>query len=186
MNPMKTKGIPMIEPGTDDDAQHFPLPHSELIGVLVGNRHLVRMYESTIYKKREYDARAQAAVEFVSKWGMVAGMPDGVDDAGRQKLRLMTEAELVGRAIAAVGMLFDAVEDMGWYVELPDLADQVNGVPPDGEPLTGNQQFAPAGTTYVEDAPPADGAAPPSVDQDAPATPTASTPENAPREGTEP
>ncbi len=179
---MKKVKAKMTDPQNppDDDSDHFPLPQSELIGVLLGGYSRIRMHEATIYKKREYDARAQAAVDFVSRWGMVAAVPDGVDDAGRQKLRLATEMELVGRAIAAVGLLFDAVEDMGWYVEIPDLAQAINGVPPD-EPLTGNQQFAPAGTTYVTDAPPVDGAAPPSVDQNPPGTPLAATPENAPQ-----
>jgi hypothetical protein len=174
----------------DDDAEaaSFDLPQSELIGVVSGQYMRVRSAtaEVAIYKKREYDARALAAVDFVSRWGMVAAIPDGMDDAGRQKLRLATEGELVGRAIASVGLLFDAVEDMGWYIDLPDIAEMVNPTdgaqmpnpPMAGEPIS-------AAPTYVEDAPATNGAAPPSVDPDPAATPLAATPENAPQAPTE-
>ncbi len=175
----------MIDLADDPDAgaAEYKLPQSELIGVVVGHYMQVRSAtaEVAIYKKREYDARALAAIDFVSRWGMVAAVPDGVDDAGRQKLRLATEAELVGRALAAVGLLFDSVEDMGWYIDLPDIAEMINptgdAAPP--EPLTGDMQPL-ATSTYVEDTPPVDGAAPPSVDPAPADTMGASTPENVP------
>ncbi len=174
----------MIEPTEDEMAASYKLPQSELIGCVVGNYMSVRSATAnvTIYKKRDYDARAQAAVDFVSRWGMVAAVPDGVDDAGRQKLRLASEQELVGRAIAAVGLLFDAVEDMGWYIDLPDMAEMIN--PTDGAqmpnpPIAGEPINATR--TYVEDTPRVDGAAPPSVDSAPAGTGVASTPENAPQ-----
>jgi hypothetical protein len=52
------------------------------------------------YEKITYHPTAKIAIEMAQRWGMVAAIPDGEDTAGRQKLRLMTPAELAQRAVA--------------------------------------------------------------------------------------
>jgi hypothetical protein len=117
------------------------LPESEYLGVALGHPGDLRAVAARlmIFEKKRVDARAQVAVEFISKWGMVAAMPDGEDSAGRQKLRLATESELVMRAISTVGLLFSSLEDMGWVVDLPDLNALMDADDAEqDEPLTGD------------------------------------------------
>ena len=60
---------------------------------------------------------AKLAAEFCLRWGMVAGVPDGEDSSGRQKLRLATPDELIDRAVTTVEKLYTVLDDRGHLVD---------------------------------------------------------------------
>ena len=70
-------------------------------------------------QKRFLNTKACTAADFINKWGMVAGTADGEDSSGRSKLRLLTEAELVARAIKTTELLFADFEQLGWIEDCP-------------------------------------------------------------------
>jgi hypothetical protein len=51
------------------------------------------------------------AREFISRWGMVAAVPDGEDSSGRAKVRLSTPEELVVRAFETAELFHKALEE---------------------------------------------------------------------------
>jgi hypothetical protein len=62
---------------------------------------------------------AELAMKLAESWGMIAGIPDGVDDAGRQKLRLMTPDEVVERATQTAEAIYTKLHEKKWMVEVP-------------------------------------------------------------------
>lgn len=72
-----------------------------------------------INQKALPDSRAHFTMKCVERWAMVAGEPDGVDDAGRQKLRRMTPDELVDHATKTADTLFRKMKELGWLLEVP-------------------------------------------------------------------
>jgi hypothetical protein len=67
------------------------------------------------------NVKAVIASEMVNRWGMVAAMPSGEDSAGRSKLRMLTEGELVDRACDTVEKLFKEFDNRGWITKNPTL-----------------------------------------------------------------
>jgi len=67
--------------------------------------------------------KARAAIEFIEKWGMVAGIEDGEDSSGRSKLRLATPKEVVERAIEITTLMFNAFDDLEWMHSLPTVEE---------------------------------------------------------------
>lgn len=65
------------------------------------------------------DPQALFLQELISRWGLVAGAPDGEDSAGRQKLRLLSPEELVARAVETVKLTFDTIAKNDWLTEIP-------------------------------------------------------------------
>lgn len=55
----------------------------------------------------------------IEKWGMVAGIPDGEDSAGRSALRLMTPDEIVGRSFETAELFEAAAFARGHMLEVP-------------------------------------------------------------------
>ncbi len=47
------------------------------------------------------------SVKLAEHFGIITGVPDGYDDAGRQKLRLMTPKEVVDRACEIAELMTD-------------------------------------------------------------------------------
>lgn len=67
------------------------------------------------------DARATAVLEMITKWGTIAGEPDGEDSAGRQKLKSVDEFSTVERACTLVEEAFSQFEKRNWSEPLPDM-----------------------------------------------------------------
>ena len=90
-------------------------------GVLarVENKYSATKKATQVYHTRVMTSRAQAISAMVERWGMVAAVPDGEDAAGRQRLRLMTPAELVERATDTVDLMFGYFDAAGLFVEIP-------------------------------------------------------------------
>ena len=74
----------------------------------------------TVFPKAAMNTRAQLATVLLEKWALVAGIPDGEDSAGRQKMRLPTPEELVDRACVIADEAVSAFERRGWLLELPE------------------------------------------------------------------
>jgi hypothetical protein len=58
--------------------------------------------------------RAAYAADLLLRASLVAAMPDGYDDAGRQKMRMMTPDEAALRACEIAQAAFDEFEKRGW------------------------------------------------------------------------
>lgn len=74
-----------------------------------------------LYEIRMPDAVARLATAFIERWGMVAGMPDGEDSAGRAKLRLSTTDEIVKRAFDIAEKFVAVADARGHMIDVPDL-----------------------------------------------------------------
>lgn len=59
------------------------------------------------------------ACYLVERWGMVAGVEDGEDSAGRAKIRLTTPDELVARALEVAEKTTKAIREKGWTIHVP-------------------------------------------------------------------
>ena len=84
---------------------------------------------------REPDNRAALAFAFIERWGMVAGVPDGEDSAGRAKVRLAAPREVVERAFECAGLAWERAEEAGWMLSMPSIEEierTDNGGPSDG------------------------------------------------------
>lgn len=81
--------------------------------------------EAVLFATNVLQLRGEIAVELVSKWGMVAGTPDGEDSTGRQKLRLLTPEELVERACKTSALLVESMQVSNWMLNLPCPANEV-------------------------------------------------------------
>lgn len=78
----------------------------------------------TIHSRILCDPRADMARELISRWGMIAGAPDGEDSAGRAKGRLLDVDEVVARACDAADCAFAAFKSRGWSIDIGS-ADEV-------------------------------------------------------------
>lgn len=63
--------------------------------------------------------RASAALEMITRWGMVAGDTSGEDSAGRAKIVLQPIETVVERAITCVDLAWSQFESKGWLLKLP-------------------------------------------------------------------
>ena len=57
---------------------------------------------------------ARAVLSFLEKWGMVAAEDAGEDSAGRARLRLLSEREVVDRAMSMARHAFADLRREGW------------------------------------------------------------------------
>lgn len=76
-----------------------------------------------IHNKFHPDMRARLAMTLIEKWGMVAAtVADGEDSAGRSRMRLLTPAEVVGRACETAERAVEEMHRLGWMhaVEAPE------------------------------------------------------------------
>jgi hypothetical protein len=63
--------------------------------------------------------QARLASELMRHLAIVAAVPDGVDEAGRQKLRLMTEPEVVERATKIADLAWTEYRKRNWLLDVP-------------------------------------------------------------------
>lgn len=70
--------------------------------------------QSIVIAENEHlEGEAKAALSFIERWGLVMGIDDGEDSAGRFKIRLMTPDELVERAFAIAHIAFVTARSKG-------------------------------------------------------------------------
>jgi hypothetical protein len=78
-----------------------------------------------IHNTVQPDLRGLLASQFAERWAMVAGVPDGEDSAGRQKLRPMTPGELAQHACDCVTALFLQFSDRKWLLHVPSYDEVI-------------------------------------------------------------
>lgn len=72
-----------------------------------------------VYRKTALCSKADLAVRMIERWGVVVAEPDGEDSAGRQKLRMLSEIEVVQRACNMADLAIIEFESRGWVLALP-------------------------------------------------------------------
>ncbi len=72
-----------------------------------------------VYQKTVFDRRAEMAIIMLEKWGMVAGIDNGEDSAGRAKISLMPIGKLIDRAFECADAAYSEIERRGWSMEIP-------------------------------------------------------------------
>jgi len=77
----------------------------------------------TLHETEIAEQEAKLAFSLLERWGMVAASPDGEDSAGRQKLRLSTPEELVGRAFTVAKIAVDHARDNGLMHNMGSLPE---------------------------------------------------------------
>ena len=83
----------------------------------------------TINEREHPELEARLAFAFIEKWGMVAGMDDGEDSAGRQKLRLATPKEATDRAFEIAKLCLEKARENGLVHTTPSLDEmEVKGL----------------------------------------------------------
>lgn len=73
----------------------------------------------TIFRRETLNPEAEFAYHLLERWGMVTGVPDGEDRAGRQRIRMMTPVEMVDRATSTAAIFWEHINRMGWVQEIP-------------------------------------------------------------------
>jgi hypothetical protein len=68
-------------------------------------------------------AEARLAIALIERWGMVVGIPDGEDTAGRSKLNLMRPSQIVERAFITAQLTYQEIEKRGWFVKCPTMEE---------------------------------------------------------------
>lgn len=77
--------------------------------------------EVVAYNNCVLDEAARLALTFLERWGMVAGIEDGEDSAGRAKLKLLSPDEIVDRAFTIAEKALAAAKARGHLIDAPDL-----------------------------------------------------------------
>jgi len=82
--------------------------------------HFTRNFREPRINRMEVAGQEMAlAAQLLERWGMVQGMDDGEDSAGRQKLRLATPEEVVERALACAQVFWQRSRELGFVINLP-------------------------------------------------------------------
>lgn len=77
----------------------------------------------TVHQSEHMEMPARMATVFIEKWGMVAGMSDGEDSAGRHKVRLATPDEVVDRACEMATLAMASFAEREWLTDVPTLQE---------------------------------------------------------------
>lgn len=75
--------------------------------------------EISICQTEMEEPRARLASELMRHLAIVAVVPDGEDNSGRQKVRLMTPAEIVDRATEIADLAWNKYRSRGWILDVP-------------------------------------------------------------------
>lgn len=79
----------------------------------------LRLPHLKIHETEYLCVKAKCALDMMTRWGMVSGVPDGEDSAGRAKVGLATEEQVVDRACKVTDLAFKQFENRGWILNLP-------------------------------------------------------------------
>lgn len=94
-------------------------------------KHVKTKYGAVNFLENERpELTAQLALQMLERWGPVAAMENGYDEAGRQKMKLLTPKEVVDRAFGIAEEAIRMTRNKGLMYTIPD-----NDLPEYGEPL---------------------------------------------------
>jgi hypothetical protein len=66
---------------------------------------------------------AELAFRMLDRWGPVVATPDGVDDAGRQKMRNMSAPETVTQAFNIAVLAYKEAKNRGLMISINDVEE---------------------------------------------------------------
>ena len=69
------------------------------------------------------DSRARLAQAILSHFALISAQDDGEDNAGRQKLRLLSPGEIAKRACDLSAAYYDEIEARGWLIHVPPFEE---------------------------------------------------------------
>lgn len=64
--------------------------------------------------------QAKLALQFISRWGMIAGIDDGEDSSGRAKSRLLSPEEVVKRAFDTAEAATKEIEKRNMWLKIEE------------------------------------------------------------------
>lgn len=79
--------------------------------------------KNVIHQRLFTNARANLAEKLLSHFGILMCEPDGIDNGGRQKFKLMGVDEAVGRAVTMADAYWNEVDARGWVTRAPTYAE---------------------------------------------------------------
>lgn len=83
--------------------------------------------ELVAHARHVLDPRAEYALQLARHFALVSGEPDGVDDTGRQKFKLLSAAQVAERACAVAQAMYDEIEGKGWALPVPVVTYDESG-----------------------------------------------------------
>lgn len=75
-----------------------------------------------VHERCKLTPQGTLAVEIVRSLSLAA-IPDGETSTGEQKYRPLTPAEIVEKAVAVSGLIYDKVESKGWVLDVPSFEE---------------------------------------------------------------
>ncbi|MBD1602282.1 hypothetical protein [Pseudomonas typographi] len=64
--------------------------------------------------------QARIALGLIDRFGLIAAEPDGFDEAGRQKGRVLSPEEVVTRAFSIAELAVKEIADRGWLIPVDE------------------------------------------------------------------
>jgi len=90
----------------------------------------VERYGVTVADTQMPHPVAQFAMVLIERWGMVQGESDGEDSAGRAKIKLMNEQDVVARACKTAQIAFEQFAAKDWLFDVPNpTREELNKLP---------------------------------------------------------
>ena len=69
------------------------------------------------------DTRGELAMKILDHFALISAQEDGEDQAGRQKLKLLSPVEVATRACDLAEAFFSEIERRGWLLKLPSYEE---------------------------------------------------------------
>jgi len=91
-----------------------------------------RLNQCITHQRIAVSYASQFAMDLMKLAMIQPAVPDGEDSNGTRQYRMMTEAEVVGRAMAIADLAFEAFKSKGWIADAPTMADLMNA---EGRPM---------------------------------------------------
>ena len=79
-----------------------------------------------IHERDHLGFTARLAVKLVEHFGFIAVKPDGLDEAGRQKMTLLPPREAAARAMDIAEAMTSEIRRRGHFIEMPSLIDDAD------------------------------------------------------------
>ncbi len=102
-------------------------PVNDELDLLIHGRFANDEIEVKLHRRYELSHAARLASVLIERWGMVAGVDDGEDTAGRAKLRLQTPEDVVTRACETAERAITEFKARGWLCPMPSYEELKDG-----------------------------------------------------------
>lgn len=93
------------------------------------DRNAPTLKQTLVMETEKLSQEAEFARSLIHSWGMI-GREDGETSAGHCKVRMLTEKELVQRAVTTTHLAMQAFRDNGWVIQCPTIEEITAEDPP--------------------------------------------------------